>query len=69
MSRTSRIVTGAILAAIAGAALAAPAEADSTSVSFSGSSPLGLAVLACASHPNKGSISITTARFHWRSIS
>jgi hypothetical protein len=53
-------VTGVVLAALAALAVAAPASAGSASVTFSGSSPLGLAALACASNPDKGSLSLTT---------
>jgi hypothetical protein len=60
MARTSRIFAGFLVAALAGVVLAAPTFAATASVSFSGSSPLGLPLLSCGSTPSTASLSLTT---------
>jgi hypothetical protein len=60
MSRTlSRLAVSLLVGA--GLVLAAgPAGASSTTVSFTGSSPLGLAALACGSKPDRSSVTLTS---------
>ncbi len=65
MTRTfSRRAVGLAASVLVGAALmlvTPPAGAASTTVSFTGSSPLGLAALACNATPDRSSVTLTAA--------